>query len=115
MRQRSITPRSSIAIVLLVVALMVGWRHSLRAQPQPAGALVIAWPVTIVPAWFDPAETPAQITPFGILYALHDGLVRPLPGERMGNSLAASWTESPDGLTYAFKLRPHLTFHNGDP
>jgi len=77
--------------------------------------LVIAMHVTLAPAWFDPAETPAQITPFGILYALHDALVRPLPGERMGPALAESWSESPDGLTYEFKLRPNLKFHNGDP
>jgi len=71
--------------------------------------------VTLSPSWFDPAETPAQITPFGILYALHDAVVRPLPGERMGSALAESWSESPDGLTYEFKLRPGLKFHNGDP
>jgi peptide/nickel transport system substrate-binding protein len=115
MRQRRMTPRASLAILLTVAALLVGWSPGLSAQPQQAGALVIAWPVTIVPAWFDSAETPAQITPFALLYALHDGLVRPLPGERMGTSLATSWTESPDGLTYEFQLRPHLTFHNGDP
>jgi len=46
---------------------------------------------------------------------LHDGLVRPLPGERMGPSLAASWSESPDGLVYTFTLRPGLRFHNGEP
>src|SRR5438309_10559134 len=50
-----------------------------------------------------------------MLYALHDALVRPLPGQKMGNSLAESWTESPDGLTYEFKLRRGLKFHNGDP
>jgi peptide/nickel transport system substrate-binding protein len=33
----------------------------------------------------------------------------------MGNSLAESWTESPDGLMYTFTLRPNLKFHNGDP
>src|SRR5215472_12502233 len=115
MRQQNMTLHYSLTILLTVATLLVGWSHGLRAQPQPAGELVIAWPVTIVPVWFDPAETPAQITPFAFLYTLHDGLVRPLPGERMGNSLAASWTESPDGLTYEFTLRPHLTFHNGDP
>jgi len=26
-----------------------------------------------------------------------------------------SWTESPDGLVYEFKLRQGLRFHNGDP
>ena len=33
----------------------------------------------------------------------------------MGASLAESWTESPDGLVYEFKLRRGLKFHNGDP
>src|SRR2546422_8134571 len=76
---------------------------------------VMAWAITIAPTWFDPSTAPAQITPFGILYALHDALVRPLPGQKMGNSLAESWSESPDGLTYEFKLRRGLKFHNGEP
>src|SRR6266566_1446090 len=74
----------------------------------------MAWHVTISPAWFDPSSAPPQITPFGMLYAIHDALVRPYPGEKMGPSLAQSWQESEDGLTYEFKLRPGLTFHNGD-
>ncbi|OLC17188.1 MAG: hypothetical protein AUH29_02785 [Candidatus Rokubacteria bacterium 13_1_40CM_69_27] len=74
-----------------------------------------AWHVTIAPTWFDPSTAPPQITPFGILYALHDALVRPLPGQKMGNSLAESWTESADGRMYEFKLRRGLKFHNGDP
>src|SRR3989441_2761845 len=65
--------------------------------------------------WFGLWPPPPQITPFGMLYALHDALVRPLPGQKMGNSLAESWTESPDGFTYEFKLRRGLKFHNGDP
>jgi peptide/nickel transport system substrate-binding protein len=104
-----------LGVLCFVVGFLVGLAQGGRAQSQPAGELVIAMHVTLAPAWFDPAELPAQITPFGILYALHDALVRPLPGERMGLALAESWTESPDGLTYEFTLRPNLTFHNGDP
>ena len=84
-------------------------------QRAPSGRAVIAWHVTIAPAWFDPSSAPPQITPFGMLYAIHDALVRPYPGQKMGPSLAESWTESEDGLTYEFKLRPNLKFHNGDP
>ena len=103
------------ALLLIVMGLVIGLVRGTTAQSQAPDRLVFALHVTIPPSWFDPAETPAQITPFGILYALHDAVVRPLPGERMAPALAASWTESPDGLTYEFKLRPGLRFHNGDP
>src|SRR5262244_971042 len=109
------TRRDMLTILLTVAVVLGGGPLALGAPSPPTGEVVIAFPVTIASAWFDPAETPAQITPFALLYALHDGLVRPLPGERMGNSLAASWIESPDGLMYEFTLRPHLTFHNGEP
>src|SRR5260370_20334858 len=49
-----------------------------------------------------------------MLDAIHDALVRPYPGQRMGNSLAESWRESPDGRVYEFTLRRGLKFHNGD-
>jgi peptide/nickel transport system substrate-binding protein len=104
-----------IVLRLAVAVLLVSLPYRLQAQPKPTGEIVYAYHVTIAPAWFDPAEAPAQITPFGILYALHDALVRPLPGQRMAPSLAESWSESPDGLTYEFTLRPGLKFHNGDP
>jgi peptide/nickel transport system substrate-binding protein len=112
--QISLLPRRIVQL-LVAVALTLGEVQGATGQPTPTGQAVMAWPVTISPTWFDPSTAPPQITPFGILYALHDALVRPLPGQKMGNSLAESWTESPDGLTYEFKLRPGLKFHNGDP
>jgi peptide/nickel transport system substrate-binding protein len=101
----------------LVFAAMlgIGAPRSANAAAEPVGKITIAWHVTISPAWFDPSSAPPQITPFGMLYAIHDALVRPYPGQKMGPSLAESWTESEDGLTYEFKLRAGLTFHNGDP
>jgi peptide/nickel transport system substrate-binding protein len=102
-------------MVLMAAVLILGVAQEVAAQPAPAGEAVMAWHVTIAPTWFDPSTAPPQITPFGILYALHDALVRPLPGQKMGNSLAESWTESPDGRVYEFKLRRGLKFHNGDP
>src|ERR1051325_3328023 len=84
------------------------------AAGTPSGKVVIAFHVTISPAWFDPSLAPPPITPFGVLYAIHDALVRAYPGTNMGPALAETWQESEDGLTYEFKLRPGLTFHNGD-
>jgi peptide/nickel transport system substrate-binding protein len=103
----------SLAAAPAVLALGAG--KGFAAGAAPAGRVVIAWHVTIPPAWFDPSTAPPQITPFGMLYAIHDALVRAYPGQKMGPSLAQSWSESEDGLTYEFKLRPGLTFHNGDP
>jgi peptide/nickel transport system substrate-binding protein len=71
--------------------------------------------VSLAPTWFDPAETPGIITPYMILYAIHDALVKPMPGNPMAPSLAESWTASPDGRTYEFSLRKGITFHNGEP
>ncbi|HEX5319151.1 MAG TPA: ABC transporter substrate-binding protein [Stellaceae bacterium] len=97
------------AALLLAASLSFG-----AAAAEPHGKVTIAWHVTISPSWFDPSAAPPQITPFGMLYAIHDALVRPYPGQKMGPSLAESWQESEDALTYTFKLRPNLTFHNGD-
>jgi peptide/nickel transport system substrate-binding protein len=106
--------RRSLSLFLLLAVALLGLTPPAAAQ-TPAGKVSMAWHVTIAPTWFDPSTAPPQITPFGILYALHDALVRPYPGHKMGPSLAESWKESPDGKTYEFKLRPGLKFHNGDP
>ena len=75
--------RNRISLLLIVVGLVIGWLEGAQAQSQSPERLVVAFNFTISPSWFDPAETPAQIVPFSILYALHDAMVRPLPGERM--------------------------------
>src|SRR5205807_1557046 len=63
----------------------------------------------------DTADTDAEITPFMIMYALHDALVKPMPGTINTPSLAESWTMSRDGRTWDFVLRRGPRFHNGDP
>jgi peptide/nickel transport system substrate-binding protein len=105
------------AVLGSLLAAPVAFRApaALATARAPSGRIVIAFHVTISPSWFDPSLAPPQITPFGLLYALHDALVRAYPGTDMGPALAESWQESEDGLTYEFKLRPGLTFHNGDP
>ena len=82
---------------------------------EPTGEVRFAMHITLAPTWFDPGEALSSNTPYLMLYLVHDALVKPMPGQRMAPCLAESWTESPDGLVYEFKLRQGLTFHNGDP
>jgi peptide/nickel transport system substrate-binding protein len=48
-------------------------------------------------------------------YALHDALVKPMPGAPMAPSLAETWSMTRDGLVYEFVLRRRVRFHDGSP
>src|ERR1051325_717424 len=80
-----------------------------------AGQLTWGSHVSLAPTWFDPAETSGIITPFMVLYALHDAVIKPMPGQALAPCLAESWTGSEDGLSFDFILRKGVAFHNGDP
>jgi peptide/nickel transport system substrate-binding protein len=84
------------------------------AAAAPDGQMAWAVHVSLAPTWFDPAETSGIITPFMVLYAMHDALVKPMPGNPSAPHLAASWSVSPDGLVYEFVLLKDVKFHNGD-
>ena len=101
--------------VRVLIAALVLAAVAPCAAVEPSGEVTVSFHVTLAPSWFDPSTAPPQITPFGVMYAIHDALVRPLPGQKMAASLAESWTESRDGLVYEFKLKRGLKFHNGDP
>jgi peptide/nickel transport system substrate-binding protein len=103
-------------VVLAVLAANAQAQPRQASTTKPEGEMRWALYVTLAPAWFDPAETaPGFLTPFWVLYALHDALVKPMPGNLMAPSLAESWTVSADQRVYEFKLREGLKFHNGDP
>jgi peptide/nickel transport system substrate-binding protein len=99
----------------VVVALVLSLIAPAPAAAAPEGQMVWAVHVSLAPTWFDPAETPALLTPFMVLYGLHDALVKPMPGQPMAPSLAESWTAARDGLSYDFALRKGVKFHNGEP
>ncbi|HEY2992051.1 MAG TPA: ABC transporter substrate-binding protein [Methylomirabilota bacterium] len=99
-----------VAGVLALALLLPAW-----ASAAPEGQLTLATHFSIAPTFFDPAETAGLITPFMLLYALHDALVKPMPGKSMAPSLAESWSVSADGLVYEFVLRKATKFHTGEP
>jgi len=102
-------------VALAFVLLAGGLLDQAAAQAKPEGEMRWALYVTLSPVWFDPGEVIGQLTPFWVLYAMHDALVKPMPGNLMTASLAESWTLSADQRVYEFKLRDGVKFHNGDP
>ncbi len=108
--------RQGAAAFLGLLACLAVASVASAASPPPAGEMRWALYVTFPPAWLDPGEVAAAgVTPFWILYAVHDALVKPMPGNPMAPSLAESWSLSADHRVYEFKLREGVKFHNGDP
>jgi peptide/nickel transport system substrate-binding protein len=101
--------RSPVAAGLLCLVLVGGAGKEAAAQPKPEGEMRWALYVTLSPMWFDPGEF-AGLTPFWVLYAIHDAMVKPMPGNLMTPSLAESWTVSADQRVYEFKLREGVKF-----
>ena len=106
--------RARTIALAAAVALVAATQASAQSASAPSGHMTWASHVALAPKWFDPAETSGIITPFMVLYALHDALVKPMPGNAMAPSLAESWTMSKDGLIYEFVLRKGVKFHNGE-
>jgi len=104
-------------IRVISAALALGFAPAMApaALAAPEGQLSWGVHITLAPTYFDPAETPGLVTPFMILYALHDALVKPMPERPFAPSLAEAWTVSKDGLTYDFMLRKNTRFHTGEP
>ena len=102
--------RLAVACVFLVVFAVAA-----PAAAAPEGQLTWGVHISLAPTWFDPAETQGLITPFLVLYAIHDAMAKAMPGNTTAPSLAESWQVSPDGRVYDFTLRKGVKFHNGDP
>jgi peptide/nickel transport system substrate-binding protein len=101
-------------LLIFTAIVLVGVGTTPSGARQPEGQLTWGVHISLAPTWFDPGETPGLITPFMVLYALHDGMVKPMPGNPMTPSLAESWSTSEDGRTYTFILRNGVKFHDGE-
>src|ERR1700732_2559631 len=104
-----------VLVAILTLVLVVSLGAVPAAAVPPDGTMAIGVHVTLVSRWLDPGETEALSTPCMVLCALHDALVKPMPGGIMTPSLAESWIQSKDGLSYEFVIRKNARFHTGDP
>jgi peptide/nickel transport system substrate-binding protein len=104
--------RGLFTTLLFLMVLTIGVSSGAAASE---GQMTWGLHFSPTPTWFDPAEMSATVASYNSLYALHDAMTRPSPGQPMAPSLAESWSASPDGLVYEFVLRKGVRFHNGDP
>jgi peptide/nickel transport system substrate-binding protein len=108
------TPMTRRDVLALAALGAIAGAPGTATAAGPAGQLVYGVHISLAPTWFDPAETPSIVTPYMIYYALHDALLKPMPGELLAHSLAESWSATEDGMNYNFVLRDRVTFHNGE-
>ena len=110
MRGSAVQPTRREILATAALGTLAGLPGSARGAGGPDGQLIWGVHISLAPIWFDPADISGIITPFMVLYALHDALVKPMPGQALAPSLSESWSVSEDGLTYEFVLRESARF-----
>ncbi|MGO8671832.1 MAG: ABC transporter substrate-binding protein [Capsulimonadaceae bacterium] len=105
----------AIAFLAALVALSAGCglRHGVSATPGSTPN-VFRMPMNDTPSTFDPAMVEDGMT-IDILQQVFEGLVQWTPQNTLAPALAQSWTVSPDGRTYTFKIRDGVKFQDGNP
>ena len=85
-----------------------------RAQETPTRGGQISMALETDPATLNPILFRGG-TEYDLDWILFDSLVELGPDLHPRPLLATSWTVSPDGLTYTFKLKPNVKWHDGRP
>jgi peptide/nickel transport system substrate-binding protein len=83
-------------------------------EPQRGGTLRMQLLRDTSSGGYDPALTTQSVV-YTIDGLVFDTLLEADPDGKLVPSLAESWEVSSDGLTYTFKLRQGVTFHDGSP
>ena len=114
---RNFLCRSRIGLTLcawlLSVAFAAGTFAPGALAQTPKNVLVIGHVAEL--QTLDPAQS-VTISDFRILANMYEGLLHYKDGSlEVEPGLATSWTVSPDGKTYTFKLREGVKFHDGTP
>ena len=108
----SLTRRDLLAASTLAgIAAFSGAARAAAETPKQGGSMTIAFKDDI--ATLDPAIG-YDWQNWAIIKSMFNGLMDYVPGTtRLRPMLAESYSVSPDGLTYTFKLRAGVKFHNG--
>ena len=103
--------RLALAVLgaLVAATTALGTAH---AQPRPA-RLVLG--MVLEPPTLDPTSAAAAAIGEVVHYNILEGLTKINVDGQVTPLLAESWTETPDGTTYTFRLKKGVTFSDGSP
>jgi peptide/nickel transport system substrate-binding protein len=85
------------------------------ARAKPRGTLTIGMHFALDPGWLDPLEHSYAATQQHYDYLVHDALIKAMPQGVHVYSLAEHAEIAADYTRAAFRLRPGLRFHDGQP
>ncbi len=85
------------------------------ARSAPKGTLTVAMHFALDPGWLDPLEHITAVTMQMYDYIVHDAMIKPMPYGFVTYGLAEHAELSADFRRAAFRLRPGLKFHDGQP
>jgi len=115
-RLRKISEVGWWAIAVTLMGLALGAAPGAMAAEQPRAGGILTFAVAETPPSFDGHRE----TTFAMLHPTaphYSTLLRFDPDEypKIEGDVAEGWTVSKDGLTYTFKLRKGIRFHDGSP
>ena len=104
-----------VALVLLGMLAAVPWATSQAAETPRRGGVLLAAIGADAPS-LDPHQE-STFANIELVAPLYSTLLQldPYQYPRIIGDLATEWKIAPDGLTYTFKLRPGVRFHDGSP
>jgi peptide/nickel transport system substrate-binding protein len=93
-------------------SLILPWGTAARAQPVQGGTLRMGIAHGSTTDTLDPGVAEHVFTQV-FIQALHAYLTEIAPDGSLVGELAESWEATPDAVTWTFRLRPGVTFHDG--
>jgi len=103
--------RGGKILFLLLIALLLTPGQLIAKGQREKRVLNVS--ISGNPDTLDPQKTSGTLT-FQVDKSIFDTLVEPDQNGKIVPALAKSWSVSPDSLTWTFKLRRGVIFHNGD-
>lgn len=117
-------PVAAAAMVLMLLLSACGGQQATSGSTTAAGALAaqgvpaqggeLSFALATSPDTLDPHRSGLAVS-VRVIRTIHDSLVVQLPDHTIKPWLATEWEVSEDGLSYTFKLREDVKFHDGTP